>query len=187
MALEIALDGGIGTVKAVAGLAARAGAKAALTSNHTAALADVTLTAAGNGTGGNEVRVTYLVPAGAGAALSVLRSGNDIRVFLATAAAGVANSTATAVAAAINAVASAVVVATAEGAGTGMCNALPTAYLTGGVDAAVLPTGGRFSVIGFDAANVRILPYLDADFDFFKATDILTVAIATLVTACTAP
>ena len=48
-------------------------------------------------------------------------------------------------------------------------------------------TGKRFRVVKFDAANVTIMPHVDADLDYFKSTDVVSVAIADLVTACTAP
>lgn len=58
---------------------------AAITSNHTAALADVTLTAKDAGPAGNLISVTYALPAEHGAAAAVAVTGRDIVVSLATA------------------------------------------------------------------------------------------------------
>lgn len=108
---------------------------ASLTSNHSNALADVTLTAKATGAAGNSIRVTYADPGGAEAALVVSVFGTDITVTLGRTSNALA-STAAQVEAAINAHAgaSALVTATKEGAGSGICNALARANLANGWD-----------------------------------------------------
>jgi len=120
------------------------GVKATLTSDMTNANADVTLTAVNYGIEGNEINVTYVNPAGASKALSVVVTGTNIVVNLATGSNSAITSTATQVAAALaaNAAAALIVVATAQGSGAGVVNALAKAYLAGGVTV----TPGHFMV-----------------------------------------
>ncbi len=102
-----------------------AAAFAALNAVFTNPNANIRFRAVASGVGGNAIRVAFVVPAGAGAALGVVVAGNDITINLATAAAGVASSTADQVIAAIIASgpASALVIAErgANADGTGIC------------------------------------------------------------------
>jgi hypothetical protein len=109
-------------------------AAATITSNMTAANADITLTAKTKGDGGNRISVTYVKPDAANAALSVSLSGKDITVNIATNGSKAATSTATLVMGALEADAniSALVTVAKEGSGAGVVNALAKAYLTGG-------------------------------------------------------
>jgi hypothetical protein len=112
---------------------------AALTAVMTAPNANIRYTAVAAGTGGNAITVAYVVPAGAGAALSIGVAGNAITVNSATAGAGVASSTAAQVIAAIIASgpASALVTAALSGNadGTGIINAMAATNLAGGAAA----------------------------------------------------
>lgn len=85
---------------------------------------------------GNSVTVAIVVPAGAGAALSVGVSGSDITVHSATGLAGVASSTATEVETAVagNAAAAALVTAVDDSTsdGSGVVATAAKANLTGG-------------------------------------------------------
>ena len=87
------------------------------------------------GASGNTWRVAHVIPAGAGAVLSVVVSGRDVTINGGTAAAGVSNSTATQVAAAVNAnvaLSDAGFRATAGGTGASPIVAGAIANLTGG-------------------------------------------------------
>ena len=96
---------------------------------------DITLTAVDYGARGNLISVTYVNPSANSQSLFVRVNGYDIVVHLATNSGGTIISTATLVAAAINAhaAASALVVATVEGSGAGVVNALAKDSLIGGV------------------------------------------------------
>jgi phage tail sheath gpL-like len=109
-------------------------AAATLTSDMTAANADITLTAKTKGDSGNRISVTYVKPDVANAALSVSLSGKDITVNIATNGSKAATSTATLVMAALEADANiaALVTVAKEGSGAGVVNAKDKAYLAGG-------------------------------------------------------
>lgn len=110
---------------------------AALTSDMTNALADVTLTAVTPGANGNDISVTYVDPAGNNQELAVSVTGQAITVSLATGPGGAITSTAAQVKAAINAhaAASALVTAEDEGVGSGIVNAKAVENLSGGTNA----------------------------------------------------
>jgi hypothetical protein len=112
---------------------------AALNSVFTDPNANIKYTAVTPGVGGNAISVTHVVPAGAGAALTIGVVGNAITVNSATAAAGVASSTAAQVIAAVIASAPAAALVTpslgANATGAGIINALALANLAGGAAA----------------------------------------------------
>lgn len=88
------------------------------------------------GASGNTWRVAHIIPAGAAVPLTVTVSGRDVTVNSATAAAGVASSTATQVAAAVNAqtaLSDTGFRATAGGTGAGVVVAGAMTALSGGV------------------------------------------------------
>ena len=122
------------------------GVKATLTTDMTNANADITLTAVGYGTGGNQISVTYIDPSANSQALTVLVDDKAIKVRLATNSGGTIASTAAQVVAAINAhsLASALVVATYEGTGAGVVEAKTGANLAGGVTGTVGVAGSSF-------------------------------------------
>ncbi|WP_369335756.1 phage tail sheath protein [Halomonas sp. ND22Bw] len=115
---------------------AAAAVAASLLVDSAAAESGVTYTAATAGTTGNAIRVRYVDPGSASAALAVTVSGQDITVSLATDTEGEITSTAAEVATAINgeADASALVTAAEEGTGAGVVAASGFQYLTGGED-----------------------------------------------------
>jgi hypothetical protein len=136
------------------------GVKATLTTDMSNATSDVTLTAVDYGHLGNYISVTYVDPSDVDQALSVVVTGLDIVVNLATNGAGTITSTAALVKAAINgsAAASALVVAEDEGAGTGVVNAVVKANLTGGVTV----TEGPVGILCFAADNSKIYKKTDS-------------------------
>nr|WP_315900684.1 phage tail sheath protein [Halomonas sp. DP5Y7-2] len=128
---------------AVIGLVATApdaapGVAASATVDFAAANTSIIYTAANAGTDGNAIRVRYLDPGTASAALAVSVSGSDITVSLATDAEGDLVSTASEVVTAFNgdAAASALITAanTAGSGGTGVVSAVSFTKLTGGQD-----------------------------------------------------
>jgi hypothetical protein len=123
-----------GTRIYAASATSQAAVAASITSDHTAALSNVTLTAKATGAAGNDITITYTVADAANESLVVSVSGTDITVALATDAGKAATSTSAQVETAINAHAgaSALVTAAKEGAGSGVCNALAHAHLANG-------------------------------------------------------
>ena len=115
---------------------AAAGVAASLAIDFAAANSGVTYTAAAAGTDGNAIRVRYVDPGSASAALAVSVSGNDITVSLATDIDSIITSTAAEIATAVNAEpdASALVSAAEEGDGSGVVNATGFQNLTAGED-----------------------------------------------------
>lgn len=113
-----------------------AGTAAAITSNMTAANADLTYTAKAVGTYGNAISVVHVNPGAASQALAVSVVGSAITVSLATGSNSAISSTAAQVAAAVNlhSEATKLVTVTAEGTGAGLTNALAVANLSGGVN-----------------------------------------------------
>lgn len=146
---------------------------ASLTSNMTAATADLTYTAVTAGSEGNYINVTHVDPGAANQALSVSVNVKTITVSLATNGAAAITSTAAQVKAAVNANAAAAALVTCEdeGAGSGVVNALANANLAGGTDAvychlkpaALACTGGPVTVTlredsSFAAAGTAATP-----------------------------
>lgn len=108
--------------------------QASVTINMTNANADLTYTAVNHGTEGNSITVTHVNPSAANRALTIVTSGNDITIYLATNGSSVITSTAALVKAAINAdpYASLLVTCEDESSGTGVVNAIAQTNLTGG-------------------------------------------------------
>ncbi|MGQ7261194.1 phage tail sheath protein [Vreelandella sp. V005] len=127
---------------AVIGLVATApnaddGTAAQATISFAAADSGVIYTATTNGAEANAIRVRYIDPATASAALAVTVTDNDITVSLATDIDSAITSTAAEIVTAVNASteAAALVAAAEEGAtGAGIVNAQPFVSLAGGVD-----------------------------------------------------
>jgi hypothetical protein len=113
----------------------QAAVAATITSDHTAALSDVTLTAKATGAAGNSITIVY-TSAGAGNPIACTVTGTAIAVALAANASGTITSTGANVKTKIDATtaAAALVTVAVEGAGSGVCNALSVASLTGGWD-----------------------------------------------------
>lgn len=190
MAFEVSLDGGKGVVLAEAGLVCAAAAKATVTFDMVNATSDLTYEAKAAGAAGNLITVRHVDPAGASKALAVsVVGGRHIVVSLATGSNSAITSTAAQVVSAIaaHAAAAALVLATDEGAGSGIVNATDQESLAGGVDALTLEQGAPFIVTDFDATNAKLTVFPDADRDFVEPANMVTVAVADLVTACTAP
>lgn len=114
--------------------------EATVTIDMTNANADLTYTAVAYGTAGNSITVTHVDPSANDAILTVVISGTDIVVNLATGPAGAITSTAAQVAAAIaqSGQASALVTCTAEGTGAGIVEAKAEASLAGGASPAYI-------------------------------------------------
>lgn len=131
-------------VRFVAANHAPAGAQAALTTALAGLNDDLTYTAIDKGLAGNSITVAYINPGTPNAALSVVTTGSDIVVNLATNGASAITSTAAQVAAAVAAdvlgAAKLVTVANAGGNdGTGVVSAMAATPLSGGTDPGTFP------------------------------------------------
>lgn len=126
------------TRRAWPGRWARTGANvaASLTTALTGTNNDLVFTAVATGPDGNNIRVRYVAPGTASQALSVVVSGSDVTVNLATNGSSVVTSTATLVRNAVNASVPAQALLTAANAagndGTGVVTALAYTNLSGG-------------------------------------------------------
>lgn len=188
----------VDTAKAVvvdeAGVVLQAGAKAALAIDMTAANSDVTYTAKNNGSAGNRIVVTHVVPDAADAALAVtVRNGFDILVSLATDSSKAASTTGAQLVSGIaaNAAAAALVVVTntGESTGAGKVNASGPTKLTGGLDELRAEEGDEVLITEIvdddDTLMATVVGLVRGDHDVIGANEVAVVDLATLVAACT--
>lgn len=136
-------------------------AKSTLTVDMTNELADITVTARGYGSIGDEISIEFIDPSEADQELGIVVTGKKITVNLATDGDSIITSTGADVAAAINesVAASALVIAEDEGAGSGVVEAKEEANLTGGA----VTTPGPVGAFCFAADNSKVYRKVSAE------------------------
>jgi hypothetical protein len=113
--------------------------ESSLTTNISVAQGELVFTAKLPGTEGNSISVTYVDPAGNNKALSVVTTGSDIVINLATGAGGAITTTANNIIAALASHSLVTVAKKAGNDGSGVVTAMAKATLTGGVNGTIAP------------------------------------------------